>query len=51
MVFGMPLLRVILKLFSKTFKGLNMNTLWEFVAFLILGITLGYMFAVALTGV
>lgn len=37
--------------FIKIFKGLNMNTFWEFIAFLILGITLGYMFAVALTGV
>ena len=35
----------------KTFKGLNMKTFWEFIAFLLLGITLGYMFVIALTGV
>lgn len=38
-------------LFFKTFKGLKMNKLFEVVSFLALGITLGYMFAVALTGV
>jgi hypothetical protein len=32
-------------------KGLNMKTFWEFIAFLILGVTFGYMFAVALLGV
>jgi hypothetical protein len=38
-------------LFFNNSKGLNMKTFWEFIAFLLLGITLGYMFVVALTGV
>jgi len=32
-------------------KRLKMKTFWEFVAFLIIGSILGYMFAVALLGV
>jgi hypothetical protein len=37
--------------FHSIFKGLDMTKFWEFIAFLILGSVLGYMFAVALLGV
>lgn len=38
-------------LFIKIFKGFKMTKLFEVVSFLALGIALGYLFAVALTGV
>ena len=51
MDFGLILLRAIKRLFLKTYKGDSMKTFWEFVTFILLGVTLGYMFAVALLGV